>query len=149
MVERRRFPRLKIKLPVKIRVFDKETNGDVTNDINAYTENVSKAGMCLMLPRSWDCPECNNCLGWIYNLGCKLKNNHTQDDYRSLANELVLKVSIFDDLIPNKEPIQLEGNCVWVKTDVPPEENSYSVGIYIPETYQKRLSSYFSDELAT
>lgn len=134
-----------MQLPVKMKIFDKETNAYITNDIEVYTENVSKGGLCLILPRSWDCPECNNCLGWIYNLTCKLKNNHTKDDNHLLASKLSLKISLSDPSVPGKEPIQLEGNCVWVNSDIPQQENSYSVGVRLPDAGQKRISSFLSD----
>ncbi len=148
MIERRHFPRLKIKLPVKIKVFDKETNGNITNSIDAFTEDVSRGGMRLMLPRSWACAECNNCLGWIYNLGCSLKNNHTNDSDRFLTNKLNLKISISDPNIPTKEAVDLEGSCVWVKTDTKPKEENYPVGISVNEASQKKISAYFSSLLA-
>lgn len=129
---------------MRFKIFDKETKTDITNDIDAYTENVSKAGMCLILPREWECPECNNCLGWMYNLSCKLKNNHTQETNRFLSTKLNLKITLSDPSSSLEEPIQLEGNCVWVNTNVLPQENSYPVGVYLPEEGQKRISSYLS-----
>ncbi|MFH1678457.1 MAG: PilZ domain-containing protein [Candidatus Omnitrophota bacterium] len=143
MLEKRRFPRFTMKLPVRLRIFDKETKTDITNDIDAYTENISKAGMRLILPNGWECPECNNCLGWMYNLNCKLKNNFTREANHFLTPKLNLRITISDASIPLKEPIQLEGDCVWVNANIHPQENSYPVGLSISEAEQERISPGF------
>lgn len=129
MAERRKFPRHKARLPVKFRIFDRENKTEITNDIDAYTQNISKTGMCLTLPRGWDCPDCNNCLGWMYNLSCKLKNTHNHETNRFITPKLSLKILVFDPSLPFREPLELEGDCVWVKQDVAAEEEAYPVGI--------------------
>ena len=147
MREQRRFQRLKIKLPVKIRIFDKETGENITHEIDASTENVSKAGMCLMVPQSWDCPECNKCLGWIYNLGCKLKNNHTQDDNRCLSTKLNFRISLFDASLSSREPVLVEAQCAWVGGGTLSQGERYPVGVSIAEPHQKKIAAYFSNRI--
>ena len=143
MLEKRHLhSRFKVKLPVKFRVFDKDTKTDITNDVDAYTENVSTEGMCLVLPRGWDCPECNNCLGWAYNVKCKLKDSQAQEANRFLSTKLNLKILLSDPAAPPKEPIQLEGECVWVKQDVESEQNVYPVGVLLSRADKSRVFSY-------
>ncbi|MFZ5801336.1 MAG: hypothetical protein ACOY3D_08210 [Candidatus Omnitrophota bacterium] len=142
MAEQRHFPRFALRLAAKLRIFDQEANADIINPIDVLTENIGQGGMRLTLPRSWDCPQCNNCLGWIYNLGCKLKNNHTQDDTRFLNPKLTLKVVLAGLPAAGEGPLELEGSCVWVKTDVPSGEDSYSVGIAFSESQQRKIAPY-------
>jgi hypothetical protein len=145
MLEKRRFPRLNVKLPVKLRIFDPEAKTDVTNDIEVYTKDISGGGLCLILPRGWECQECNNCLGWIYNLDCKLKNNHATETNRILPAELDLKITVSYPSNLDKEPAQLEGRCAWVNADIGPEENAYPVGVELSKTSQKKISEYLSE----
>ena len=131
-----------MKLPVRVRVFDAETDLDVTNDVDAYTENLSREGMCLSLPWSWDCPECNNCLGWIYNMSCKLKNDQNKYDDRGIAPRHDLKISFFGPAMPGQEQFQLRARCVWVNPGLQPQDRNYYVGVRLPEADQQKLSAY-------
>lgn len=148
MLERRQSSRFSAKFPVKLRIFDRETKTYITNYINADTKDISKGGACLVLPRSWGCPECNNCLGWMYNLGCKLKDNHTTETNRTLVNKLNLTILIPQDPKLIKKPVQLEGECVWVNADIGFKEDAYPVGIAFSKASRKKISTRLSGILS-
>lgn len=141
MLERRRFPRVKRKLKVKVRIVDQETKADITNDIKAHTLDISRGGLSLILPEIWDCPECNNCLGWVYNRGCKLKENYSKDDNRSFTPKLNLKISIDDPLVRFNQPVQLEGNIIWVNANTESKDNNCPVGVAFSQASQEEFPS--------
>ena len=148
MTERRRFARVNRKLAVRFKVFDRDTKIDITDLIDAYTENISKGGMRLILPRAWDCPECSNCLGWMYNLDCKLRNSHTKETERFLNPKLNLKILLTDSSDTSKEPIQLEGECVWVNPHIDSSKKDYPVGVSLSKIDHDRISSYLPSILS-
>lgn len=140
MKERRHFKRIKIKLPVKIRIFEKKI-GFITPEIEACCESLSRTGLSFTIPLSWDCPDCNKCLGWIYNLNCKLKNKDNQADIRYFAPNLDFKIYFFG-LPPANRPLTVEARCVWVKEIFLAHEKYYSVGAGISGLHRARIAAY-------
>ena len=141
MIERRHSPRFKSRLAVKFKIVNAETKVSITNDVGAYTEDISKTGMRLEIPREWDCPECNNCLGWIYNQQCHLRNGHTNGVDHLLTSKLNLKILLSSPQKPRKEPIELDAQCVWANQDIESNKSTYPVGICLSGEAQKKLSS--------
>ena len=141
-MEKRQFPRFKIRLPVRFRILDKERKTYITNDTDAHLEDVSKGGMRLSIPHGWDCPECNNCLGWAYNLDCDLKNGHTREVSRCLTANFQFEISLNDPKRRQKGAVTLDGESVWVDQPDHPDQNTYPGGISLSKQSQNKISSY-------
>jgi len=128
-MERRQSPRWDKKVGIKFKLFDAANKTIVTNAVNATTENLSREGMCLVLPRGWDCPECNNCLGWFYNCRCQLRNGHTRESNHIPKAKLHLKIIIPKIIFDTSSPLELDGECVWLIQSIQPQRDDYKVGI--------------------
>lgn len=129
MEERRQSPRLSIKAGVKFRLFDPVNKTAITNAVDAQTKNMSQNGICLRLPRSWDCPECNNCLGWFYNARCHLRNGNNGNGHHTPPAELHLKLLIPREVLHTPHPIEIEGKCVWISEHIDKKEDMHDAGI--------------------
>lgn len=137
MAERRRFKRIEIDIAVKCRIVDPQKKTDVSGDITARAKNLSEGGVLLDWPRSWPCNVCFNCLGWIYNMSCKLKESAPSEE--EFNKNLVPEIHITLHLEPSGdlEPVSTLAKVSWVR---PPENqniNRYQVGISFVEGEKK------------
>ncbi|MFC1594251.1 PilZ domain-containing protein [Candidatus Omnitrophota bacterium] len=145
MPEKRQFSRFNAKLSVAVKILDAKSNLNITNDFDALTQDISKNGLRLMLPRSWNCAECNNCLGWTYNKECKLINDPAADDNRCFAPGSKIRIIFNDPSIPTAESITLQGELVWANPNLAPQEDTYPAGVALSRKAQKIISTYLSN----
>jgi len=133
VAERRRFKRIEIDIAVRCKIVDPQKKTDVSGDIMARAKNLSEGGVLLEWPRSWPCNVCFNCLGWIYNMNCKLKERTPSEE--EFNKNLVPEMHIVLHLHPggDLEPVSTLAKVSWVR---PPESqniNRYQVGISFVE----------------
>ena len=73
MAQRRKYSRLSIEIPVKCKILDRHKKKEISHEIISATCNLCEGGVCLTWPKSWSCESCTNCLAWIFNYSCTLK----------------------------------------------------------------------------
>ncbi|MDD5195929.1 MAG: hypothetical protein PHQ96_09725 [Candidatus Omnitrophica bacterium] len=84
-IEKRKFDRVVKKIPLVANLFHKGSLSS-SYDIPVTSSDISRGGMKVLWPAGWACSECKNCLFWIFNASCSLKeNNHNSDFNKPLA----------------------------------------------------------------
>lgn len=137
MAERRKFKRVEIDVAVKCKIIDPQKKTEISGEITAKAKNLSEGGALLEWPRSWPCDICFNCLGWIYNFTCKLKE---QDVFEEEANkDLIPTMHISLNLAPasDVEPVSALAKVAWVRTPEDEITDKYQVGISFVEGEKK------------
>jgi hypothetical protein len=127
--ERRKFERVGIDIAVKVKIVDPQKKIDVSRDIVLRAKNLSEGGALLDWPRSWDCDICSNCLGWIYNFSCKLKEKGRADE--EFNKDLVPELHVNLRIAPgdNIEPVETLTKVKWVSAPEDPSADRYPVGV--------------------
>jgi len=138
LIERRRFKRVEAKLPIRCRIYHRDKGINVSNEITTSTKNISQGGVLLDWPRGWECEECVHCLGWIYNLNCRLKDRPEKKMTRSLDPGIFLSVEL-EPPTPAK-PTKTLAKVVWVKGPRTHREDTYNVGVAFNQPLKSKKS---------
>ncbi|KPK41322.1 MAG: hypothetical protein AMJ78_05775 [Omnitrophica WOR_2 bacterium SM23_29] len=129
MAERRKFKRVELDVAVRCKITDPKKKTDISGEIIVKAKNLSEGGALLEWPRSWLCDTCSNCLAWVYNFTCNLKEKGPFDEESNKV--LIPEVHINLHLVPagDVEPVSTLAKVAWVK--VPPEQEAdkYHVGV--------------------
>ncbi len=136
-LERRKFGRVEIDVAVKGKITDPHKKTDISGDISLKAKNLSEGGALLEWPRSWPCETCFNCLGWVHNSDCKLKEKETGTE--EFNKDLVPEMHITIRLTPgdNLEPVETLAKITWVKIPDNPDTNKYDIGVSFVESDKK------------
>ncbi len=139
MAERRRFKRVEIDVAVKCKIIDPQKKMDVTPEITARARNLSEGGALLEWPRSWPCDVCFNCLGWIYNFTCQLKDKGLFEEESN--KDLIPEIHLTLHLAPasDVEPVSTLAKVSWVKTSEDQGIDKYQVGVTFVEAKKREL----------
>ena len=133
MSERRKYKRVEVNVAIKGKIIDPQKKIDITGDILLKARNLSEGGALLEWPRSWDCDTCSNCLGWVHNYKCRLKENGQGES--EFNKELLPEMHLTIQIVPGNdiEPVNTLAKVNWVRS--PQEEGSdkYHVGISFVE----------------
>lgn len=129
MAERRKFKRVESDVAVRCKITDPKKKIDLSGEITVKAKNLSEGGALLEWPRSWLCDTCSNCLGWIYNLTCKLKEKGLFDEESN--KDLIPEMHIDLHLAPSgeTEPVGTLAKVAWVKTPEGQTVDRYHVGV--------------------
>jgi hypothetical protein len=92
--EKRKHKRFDITKTLNTRICRKDGRTLLTGEIPVASEDISRGGMRLRWPKSWQCSKCNKCLGWVFNHDCRFKNTETNKINRDIDEEILLKVTI-------------------------------------------------------
>jgi hypothetical protein len=126
LVERRKYSRLSIEMPVKCKILDRQKKNEISYEISSKTFNLSEGGACLNWPKTWTCKVCTNCLAWIYNHACILKEEpYLEESNKYLTTSTFIQVELTPPTAP--EPIKVAAKITWVKPS--DQENSYGIGL--------------------
>jgi len=122
MSERRKYKRVDVNVAVNGKLVDPQKKVDITGEIPLKAKNLSEGGVLLEWPRSWKCDTCSNCLGWVYNFNCKLKEEGQGGD--EFNKELVPEMHITIQIVPGNDigPVNALIKVNWVRS---PEGESY------------------------
>ncbi len=135
--ERRKFRRVEIDVAVKGKITDPQKKTDISGDISLRAKNLSEGGALLEWPRSWPCETCFNCLGWVHNFDCKLKEKEAgaEEFNKDLVPEMHITIRLTpgDDL----EPVETLAKIAWVKNPDNPNANKYDIGVSFVESDKK------------
>jgi len=134
MSERRRYKRVDLDVAIKGRLVDPHKKFDITADIPLRAKNLSEGGALLEWPRSWNCDICSNCLGWVHNLNCKLKEKEERG--AEFNKELVPEMRVTVQLLPGSgiEPVTVSAKVNWVKSSQEESRDKYEVGVSFMES---------------
>lgn len=129
MAERRKFKRVELDFAVRCKITDPKKKIDLSGEITVKAKNLSEGGALLEWPRSWLCDTCSNCLAWVYNLTCKLKEKGLFDEESN--KDLIPEMHIDLHLAPSgeTEPVGTLAKVAWVKTPEGQTVDRYHVGI--------------------
>ena len=138
MEERRRFKRIEIDVAIRCKLVDPQKKMDVSGEIIARAKNLSEGGALLEWPRSWPCDVCFNCLGWIYNLTCKLKERGIFEE--GANKDLIPEMHISLHLAPARdlEPVSALAKVAWVKMLERTDIDTYQVGVSFIEGQREK-----------
>ncbi|MFA5148487.1 MAG: hypothetical protein WC491_05110 [Candidatus Omnitrophota bacterium] len=127
-MERRKFKRVEINVAIKGKLVDPQKKIDISGDIPLKAKNLSEGGALLEWPRSWDCDSCSNCLGWVHNSRCKLKEDSGGEESNK---DLVPEMHITLNIVPGNdiEPVKTLVKVSWVKAPVEQDPEKYDVGV--------------------
>ncbi|MFH1855953.1 MAG: hypothetical protein ABH836_01835 [Candidatus Omnitrophota bacterium] len=136
MSEKRRYIRIEVDAPVKCRIVDKYKKKQLSYDIETTINNLSEGGVYLNWPKSWDCRVCTNCLAWVFNHSCILKEeNSAEETNKYLTTSLFIKLEMKPPIVPH--PMDVITKVVWVKPDL--EKNTYGIGLCFEEDKDGKL----------
>lgn len=128
MSERRKYKRVDVNVAIKGKLVDPQKKVDITGDIPLKAKNLSEGGVLLEWPRSWNCDTCSNCLGWVYNFNCKLKEDGQGTG--EFNKELVPEMHITIQMVPGNDigPVNALVKISWVKSAELAGDDKYHVG---------------------
>jgi len=128
-LERRKFKRVEINVAIKGKLVDPQKKTEISGDIPLKAKNLSEGGALLEWPRSWHCDSCTNCLGWVHNSKCRLKEDNGNGE--EFNKDLVPEMHITLDIMPGNdmEPVKTLVKVSWVRPPVDPEPEKYDVGV--------------------
>lgn len=129
MAERRKFERVGIDCSAEGRLFDPVRKIEISRNIPIRAKNLSEEGALLEWPHSWHCGICSNCLGWLYNFRCKLKEKEQyQGDFdRELVPDIHMELRII--LSDGMDPLEVLSRIMWVKSSVAAANEKYPIGV--------------------
>ncbi len=129
MSERRKFKRVEVDIAVRGRLVNPQKKVDLSGNVSLKAKDLSEAGARLEWPRSWSCNTCTNCLGWIYNFDCKLKDAgmDEEESNRDLVPEMHLVIHIRPG--EDVEPVETLAKVVWVKSPEMQNSDRYDIGV--------------------
>lgn len=133
MSERRKHKRVDVNVAIKGKLIDLQKKVDITGDISLNAKNLSEGGVLLEWPRSWNCDTCSNCLGWVHNFNCKLKED---GQLRGEFNkELLPEMHITIQIVPGNDigPVNALVKVNWVKSPEGESLDKYHVGVSFVE----------------
>ena len=126
MVERRKHSRLSVEIPVRCRILDRQKKNEISFEIPTKTCNISEGGASLDWPKAWICKSCSNCLAWIFNHACMLKEEpYLEESNKFLTLSTYIQIELEPPVVP--EPVKVSARVAWVKPE--DEKNSYGVGL--------------------
>lgn len=133
MSERRKYKRVDVDVAIKGKLVDPQKNVSITGEIPLKARNLSEGGLLLEWPRSWNCDTCSNCLGWVYNFNCKLKEGGQKGD--EFNKELVPEMHITIQIVPGNDigPVTALIKVSWVKSPEGENGERYHVGASFAE----------------
>lgn len=134
MSERRKFKRVEVTVAIKGKLVDPQKKIDISGDILLRAKNLSEGGALLEWPRSWHCETCSNCLGWVHNSGCKLKEDIGGNG--EFNKDLVPEMHIALNIVPGNElePVNTLAKVNWVKKPAEQDSGKYDVGVSFVES---------------
>lgn len=137
LAERRKFKRVELDVAVKCKIIDPQKKTDISGEIVARARNLSEGGALLEWPRSWPCDTCSNCLAWIYNFTCKIKERGESEQESN--KDLIPEMHITLHLAPagDVEPVSALAKINWVKSSEDEEKDKYQVGISFVDVEKK------------
>lgn len=137
LAERRKFKRVELDVAVKCKIIDPQKKANISGEITARAKNLSEGGALLEWPRSWPCDICSNCLGWIYNSDCKLKEKNMSDEEsnKDLIPDMYINLRLA--LASDVEPVIALAKISWVKLPEGQIANKYNVGISFVEAEKR------------
>ena len=129
MSERRKYKRVDVNVAIKGKLIDPQKRVDLTGDILLKAKNLNEGGALLEWPRSWNCESCSNCLGWVHNSTCKLKEDGQRDS--EFNKELVPGMHITIHIVPGNdiEPVSALAKVSWVMSAGSEGADNYNVGV--------------------
>ena len=129
MSERRKFKRVDVNVAVKGKLVDPQKKIDITGDILLKAKNLSEGGALLEWPLKWKCDTCSNCLGWVHNGDCRLKEGTEagEEFNKSLVPEMHMTLQI----IPGNdiEPLNALVKINWIGEQPEADSGKYDVGV--------------------
>lgn len=130
LAERRKFERIGIDCFAEGRLFDSVRKTEISRSVPIRAKNLSEEGALLDWPRSWDCDICSNCLGWLYNFRCKLKEKEQfQEDFnKKLIPDIHMELRII--LSDGMDPLEVLARIMWVKSSSEAVAERYPIGVY-------------------
>lgn len=135
MTERRKYSRVNLDMPVKCKILDKQKKNEISYEISSRTVNISEGGVYLTWPVSWNCKVCSNCLVWIFNHSCSLKDGSpSTEQNKYLAPATFIRLEFAPPLVPH--PVKVTAKVAWVETAK--DKNAYPVGVSFLEEDKKK-----------
>jgi hypothetical protein len=136
-VERRKHNRLKIEFPVRCKILDKAKKNEISYNIFSKTCDLSEGGACLSWPKSWSCEVCSNCLAWIFNHSCTLKEEpYKEESNKYLTTSTFIQVELEPPAVP--EPLKVTAKVAWVKPQG--DKDEYGIGLSFLEGKKGELN---------
>jgi len=128
-LERRKFKRVEVNVAIKGRLVDPQKKMDISGNIPLRAKNLSEGGALLEWPRSWNCETCSNCLGWVHNSGCRLKEEGSGAE--EFNKDLVPEMHITLNIIPGSdiEPVDALAKVNWVRPVIENDPENYHIGV--------------------
>lgn len=128
--DKRKHERFNVTKAFAGRICRKDKKTLLSGDIPISTKDISMGGVRLQWPKSWQCKKCNKCLGWVFNHGCRFKNNETNRINRILDEEVLLRMTIES----NKDKVkEIFLKVVWTEKTEDLQEH-YDVGLNFVNT---------------
>lgn len=136
MSQRRKHSRLSIEIPVKCKILDRQKKKEISYEIASMTSNLSEGGVCLTWPKSWTCKSCTNCLAWIFNHACTLKEEpYLEQSNKHLTPSTFIQIQLESPIIAS--PIKLAAKVAWVKPEE--QKDSYGIGLSFLKDEEEKL----------
>ena len=136
MTQRRKHSRLSIEIPVKCKILDRHKKKEISHEIISATYNLCEGGVCLNWPKSWTCKSCTNCLAWIFNHSCILKEEASlRESNKYLAPSTFVQIQLDSPLIASST--KLAARVAWVKPEG--EKDLYAIGLSFLKDEEDKL----------
>ncbi len=136
MAQRRKYSRLSIEIPVKCKILDRHKKKEISHEIISATCNLCEGGVCLKWPKSWSCESCTNCLAWIFNYSCTLKEEASLgESNKHLTPATFVQIQLDSPLIDSS--IKLAAKVAWVNSEE--EKDSYGIGLSFLKDEEDKL----------
>ncbi len=128
-MERRKFKRVEVNVAIRGKLVDPQKKIDISGSIPLRAKNLSEGGALLEWPRSWNCETCSNCLGWVHNSGCRLKEDNSGGE--EFNKDLVPEMHITLNIIPGNdlEPVDALAKVNWVRPAISNDPGNYHIGV--------------------
>ena len=138
--ESRKHKRFNVKISLLGQLLRKGRRITLTEKIPVLSKDISLGGIRLRWPKGWKCNRCTNCLGWVFNFGCRFKNNSNNRINRTLDQEVIIRLIL---KVKDDKPQEILARIIWVEEPQDKQEH-YDVGfnfIKVSKEAEQSISS--------
>jgi len=132
--ERRKFPRIPKRIELLANLVESKNSQQASYTIRITTENISKQGLMVTWPKGWVCLDCKNCVFWIFNLSCRLKNNNNSNGDFTKPLPVNCLINLRSRYSPENK---FTAQVVWIDPDR--QKDTYRVGLRFLEEPAQQL----------